>query len=101
MHTVKVKVTALNAYACTEGRLMYISKPFAHSALEEGCQHHAPAILPQERAPVTIVQEAGWTPGMVQTDTENFACTDFDSLTVQPVACHYKMHAVPAGSLSL
>ena len=56
MHTVKVKVTALNAYAGAEGRRMYSSNPFAHSALEEACQHHTPATLPQERAPVTIVQ---------------------------------------------
>ena len=73
---------------------MYSSNSFAHSALEEDCQHHAPATLPQGRSPLTIVQEAVWTPGMVWTDTENFACTEFDSRIVHPVACHYKMHAV-------
>jgi hypothetical protein len=32
-----------------------------------GGQHHAPAALPQEGAPVSIVEEAGWAPVSVWT----------------------------------
>jgi hypothetical protein len=74
---------------------MYTSNPFAHWALEEGCQHHAPATLPQERAPVTVVQEAGWTPEMVLHGVR-FPDRPAGSLSLQdacsthslPSACH-------------
>ena len=32
-----------------------------------GGQRHAPAALPSEKDPVTIVLEAGWAPGQVWT----------------------------------
>ena len=40
-----------------------------------GGQRHAPAALP----PVPIVQEAGWAPGPVWTDAENFVPTGIRS----------------------
>jgi len=48
-----------------------------------GGQRHAPAALPWEREPVTIVQEAGWAPGSVRTGAENLAPPVFDPRNVQ------------------
>jgi hypothetical protein len=44
-----------------------------------GGESHAPAALPPVRRPGSIVKEAGWTPGPVWTDTENFAPTGIRS----------------------
>jgi hypothetical protein len=38
---------------------------------------------------VPIVQEAGWAPGPVWTDTENLAPTGIDPRTVQPLVSRY------------
>ena len=38
-------------------------------------QRHAPAALPQGNDPVSIVLEAGWTPGPIWTGAENLAST--------------------------
>jgi len=40
-----------------------------------GGQPHAPAVSTPGKDPVPIVQEAGWAPGPVWTDTENLAPT--------------------------
>jgi hypothetical protein len=42
-------------------------------------QHHAPAALPQERDPVSIVQEAGLALGSILTGVENLAPTEIRS----------------------
>ena len=54
-----------------------------------GGQRHAPAALPPEKDPVSILQEAGWTPGPVWMGAENLAPPGFDPWTVQPVASRY------------
>jgi hypothetical protein len=41
--------------------------------MEVSGQRHAPAALPPEINPVSIVQEAGWIPGPVWTGAENLA----------------------------
>jgi hypothetical protein len=46
-------------------------------------------LYPQERDPVSIVQEAGWAPGPVWTGAENLAPTGFEPRTVRPVASGY------------
>jgi hypothetical protein len=49
-------------------------------------------LYPCERAPVPIVNEAGWAPGPVWTDMENrksLAPTGVRTRTVQPVASRY------------
>jgi hypothetical protein len=47
--------------------------------MEVGNKRHAPAALPLERDPASIVQEAGWAPGSVLIDAENFASTGIRS----------------------
>jgi hypothetical protein len=47
--------------------------------MELGGESHAPATLPPRNRPGTIVQEAGWTPGPVWTDTEYLAPTGIRS----------------------
>ena len=47
--------------------------------MEVSGQRHAPAALPPARNPVSIVQEAGWTPGPVWTGAENLAPTEIRS----------------------
>ena len=47
--------------------------------MERTGQHHTPAALPQGKTPVTIKQEAGWTPGPVWTGAENLASTGIRS----------------------
>jgi len=42
-------------------------------------QCHAPTVLPAERDPLLIVQEAGWAPGPVWTGAENLASTGIRS----------------------
>jgi len=42
-------------------------------------ESHASAALPPRNRPGTIVQEAGWSPGPVWTDTENLAPTGIRS----------------------
>jgi hypothetical protein len=44
-----------------------------------GGQLHAPALLPRERDPVPILQEAGWAPGPVWMAAENLAPTGIRS----------------------
>jgi hypothetical protein len=56
-----------------------------------GGQRHSLAALPWERDLVPILQEAGWTPGLVWTGAENL-----DPWTVQPAASRYTDYAVPA-----
>jgi hypothetical protein len=47
--------------------------------------------------PLPIVQEAGWAPGPVWTDTKNLAPQPgFDPGIVHPVASHYIDWAIPA-----
>jgi hypothetical protein len=54
-------------------------------------------VLPPEKDPVPIVQEAGWAPGPVWTGTENLAPPLwFDPQTIQPVASRYTYWAIPA-----
>ena len=54
-----------------------------------GGQRQAPAALPQECYPVSIVREAEWAPGLVWTGADNlFPPSVFDPWTVQPVARH-------------
>jgi hypothetical protein len=43
--------------------------------MEVGGQRHILATLPQEQAPVPIVQESGWALVPVWLDTENFTST--------------------------
>jgi len=50
----------------------------------------------QEREMVPLVQEAGLAPGTVWTDVENPAPTEFDPLTVQPIASRCTDYAIPA-----
>jgi len=40
-------------------------------------QRHAPAALSPEKIRITILQEAGWTPGTVWANTKNLADTGF------------------------
>ena len=54
-----------------------------------GNQRHAPAAIAPERLSVSIVQEAGWSPGPLGTSAENLASTGFDFRTIQPVASRY------------
>jgi len=58
-----------------------------------GDRRHDPAALPPER---DSVQEAGWVPRPVWTDTEYFATTRLRSRAVQPVASRYTDWAIPA-----
>ena len=44
-----------------------------------GGESHASAALPPGNRPGTTVQEAGWTPGLVWTDTEYLAPTGIRS----------------------
>jgi len=44
----------------------------------------------------TIVQEAGWPPGLVWTGVENPAPPGFDTRTFRPVASRYNDYAVVA-----
>ena len=48
-------------------------------------QPHASAALYPGKAPVPILQEAGWAPGLVWTGAENLAPTGIRSPAVQPV----------------
>jgi hypothetical protein len=57
-------------------------------------QHHASAALTPGKAPVPIVQEAGWAPEAVSIGAENLAATGFDPQTVQPVASRYTDYRV-------
>jgi hypothetical protein len=45
--------------------------------------------------PVSIVEEAGWTPGLVRTCAENLAPPGLDPRTVQTVASRYTDCAIP------
>ena len=44
--------------------------------------------LPPGKDPVTIVQEAGWAPGLAWT-AENLTPPGFDPWTVQPIVSRY------------
>jgi hypothetical protein len=60
--------------------------------MEVGGQHYAPAALALENDPASIVQEAGWTPGLVWTDSDNLLpLSGFDPRTVQPLASLYRL----------
>ena len=48
--------------------------------MEMGGQRHAPAALPRQRDPLTIIQETGWAPGSEWTGTENLPRTEIRSL---------------------
>jgi hypothetical protein len=57
-----------------------------------GGQCDAPATLPQERALVPIVEEVGWDPGRVWTNTEmikSLPPPGFKLQTIQAVAIYY------------
>ena len=70
----KSKVHPVTDYEGPEVVYRYISTPSLTSALDGvGGQRHAPAALPPEKDPVSVVQEAGWTPGPVWTGAENLA----------------------------
>jgi hypothetical protein len=64
-------------------------------------QRHAPASLYLREDPVPIVQEAGWAPGPVWTDTENLALTGIRSRTIQPVASRYTGSVVSSNTAGL
>jgi len=59
---------------------------------------------PQERHPVPIVQEAGWTPGLVWTGAENFILRQdlilVMGVTVEPIANHLTDFVIPAHACS-
>jgi len=59
--------------------------------MEVGDQRHAPAALAPENDQVSIVQDAGWAPGLVWTGSENLPLSGFDLLTVHPVASLYRL----------
>jgi hypothetical protein len=48
--------------------------------MEMGGQRRAPAALPRQRDPLTIIQETGWAPGSEWTGTENLPRTEIRSL---------------------
>ena len=54
-----------------------------------GGQRHAPAAFTPRKAPVPIVQEAGWAPEPVWLGAENLAPPGFDPRTFQLVASRY------------
>jgi hypothetical protein len=54
-----------------------------------GGQRHALAALLPERAPVPILQEAGWAAGPVWTGTKISLLPGLEPQTFQPVASHY------------
>jgi hypothetical protein len=56
----------------------------------------APLLPTTERYPVHIVQEAGWTAGLVWTGAENLASPRFDPCTVQPGHSRNTGYAIPA-----
>jgi hypothetical protein len=71
---------------------MYSSTHSLTSALDGvGGQRHASAVLPRERDPVSIVQEAGWAAWQVSTVGENLAPPGMDPRTFQSVAIRYHL----------
>jgi hypothetical protein len=64
-----------------------------------GGQRHAPVALPQERAPVPLLQEAGWAPGLIRSDVEKRKISFLHSgfLTAKTRACtsRYTDYAIP------
>jgi len=59
-------------------------------------QRHARPLYPQERDPVSIVQEAGWTPRPVWTGAKNPDPLGFDPQTIQPIGSHYTNYVILA-----
>jgi hypothetical protein len=63
--------------------------------MEMGGQLDAPAALPpQERDTVPILQETGWTPGLVWTGEENIPPTGISSADLQMVASQYTNYTI-------
>jgi len=59
-----------------------------------GGQCHTPSALLRKRKPVTILQEAVWTPGPVWIGVENFVSPGIRSRTVHPVSSRYTDYTV-------
>jgi hypothetical protein len=66
-----VKQSHNTSMEAQEERRRYSSYSFLTSALDgvSGQRHTPAALCPEERTPVPIVQEAGWTPEPVWTQT--------------------------------
>jgi hypothetical protein len=55
-----------------------------------GGQCHISAILPPQKDPVPIVQEAGWVPQLIWTGTKISHPLGFKPRTVQPLGSYYR-----------
>jgi len=53
------------------------------------------ALYPWERDPVPILQEAGWTSGLVWRGTEKLTPRGFEPLIIQPVSSCFTDYASP------
>jgi hypothetical protein len=61
-----------------------------------GAQYHALAILPRERDPVSIVQEAGWPQDWSGQVWKTLPPVEFDPQTIQPIKNHYTDYTIEA-----
>jgi hypothetical protein len=61
-----------------------------------GHRHTLAVLLPRERDPVPILQEAGWVPGRAGRVQEISPSPAFDPRTAQPLASRYTDSAIPA-----
>ena len=86
---INLKFTPEQTTKAREGVEIYLYSFFNLGARWGGWSTPRHGRFTPGKDPVPIVQEAGWSPGPVWTDTENRAPTEFDPRTVQPVASRH------------
>jgi hypothetical protein len=98
---VKGKICPTTRHEGPEGMYKHSSDRFLTSAPDAGgwSKPRHSFFSPWKRDPMSIIQEAGWSPGPVWTGAQNFAPPPppgFDLRTVQHVASLYADYAIPA-----